>query len=126
MQLRSPLSIAKGFGSAKEGLHHWSMQRLTAIANLVLVLWFLISAMTLAGASYGETRAWIAQPVTTCLMLLLVTSAFYHAKLGLQVVIEDYVHHGGIKIAALTALTLISIALGMTCAVAILKTSLAA
>jgi len=125
MQLRSPLSLAKGFGSAKEGLHHWSMQRLTAIANVVLVTWFLISAMTLAGASYEETKAWMSTPMTTCLMLLLVASAFYHAKLGVQVVIEDYVHHGGIKIAALTAPTLVSIALGVACAVAVLKTSLA-
>jgi succinate dehydrogenase / fumarate reductase membrane anchor subunit len=101
------------------------MQRLTAIANIVLVSWFLISAMTLAGASYDETKAWMASPVTTCLMLLLVTSAFYHAKLGVQVVIEDYVHHGGLKIAAITALTLGTIALGVACAVAILKTSLA-
>lgn len=125
MQLRTPISHTKGLGSAKEGLGHWSAQRLTAIANVVLVIWFLISAMTLAGADYQETRAWLASPVSAGLMLLLIASAFYHAKLGLQVVIEDYVHHEGLKIAALAAVTLGAIGLGVMCAVAILKTSLA-
>ncbi|MGI9489705.1 MAG: succinate dehydrogenase, hydrophobic membrane anchor protein [Geminicoccaceae bacterium] len=125
MQLRTPISHIKGLGSAKEGLGHWTMQRLTAIANVILISWFLISALTLAGADYQETRAWLASPVVASLMLLLITSVFYHAKLGLQVVIEDYVHHGGLKIAAITAVTLIMLGLGVTCAVAVLKTSFA-
>lgn len=125
MQLRTPISHSKGLGSAKEGLGHWTMQRLTAIANALLIIWFLISAMNLAGAGYQETKTWLASPVTASLMLLLITSIFYHAKLGLQVVIEDYVHHGGAKIAALTAITLITLGLGVTCAVAVLKTSFA-
>jgi len=119
MQLRNPLSLTKGLGSAKDGASHWMMQRLTAIANLVLIIWFLFSAIDEA------TRAWLASPVSASLMLLLITSAFYHAKLGLQVVIEDYVHHEGLKIAALTAVTLATIGLGVMCAVAVLKTSLA-
>ncbi len=125
MQLRTPISHIKGLGSAKEGLGHWTMQRLTAIANLVLMIWFLISALTLAGADYQETRSWLASPIAASLMLLLITSVFYHAKLGLQVVVEDYVHHGGLKIAALTAITLITFGLGVTCAVAVLKISFA-
>lgn len=125
MQLRTPLSHIKGLGSAKEGLGHWTMQRLTSIANMVLISWFLISAMTLAGADYQETRSWLASPVVASLMLLLIISVFYHAKLGLQVVIEDYVHHGGLKIAAVTAVTFMMAGLGVTCAVAVLKTSFA-
>ena len=125
MQLRTPLSLTKGLGSAKDGAGHWIMQRLTAIANVLLIIWFLFSAIGLAGADYEATRAWLASPFSAALMLLLVTSAFYHAKLGLQVVIEDYVHHEGLKIAALTAVTLGTIGLGVMCAVAILKTSLA-
>ncbi len=125
MQLRTPISHIKGLGSAKEGLGHWTMQRLTAIANVLLIIWFLISAMTLAGAGYQETRSWLASPVSASLMLLLIVSVFYHAKLGLQVVIEDYVHHGGLKIAALTAITLGMLALGFTCGVAVLKVSFA-
>lgn len=125
MQLRTPISHIKGLGSAKEGLGHWVMQRLTATANVVLIIWFLISAMTLAGADYQATKSWLASPVAASLMLLLIISVFYHVKLGLQVFIEDYVHHGGLKIAALTAVTLITFGLGVTCAVAVLKVSLA-
>ena len=125
MQLRTPLSLTKGLGSAKDGVGHWTMQRLTAVANVVLIIWFLFSAIGLAGADFETTRAWLASPVSASLMLLLITSAFYHAKLGLQVVIEDYVHHEGLKIASLTALTLATIGLGVMCAVAVLKTSLA-
>ena len=125
MQLRTPISHIRGLGSVKDGLGHWTMQRLTAIANLLLIAWFLISAMMLAGADYQETKAWLASPVSASLMLLLIASVFYHAKLGLQVVIEDYVHHEGLKIAAVTAVTLATIGLGVTSAVAVLKTSLA-
>jgi succinate dehydrogenase / fumarate reductase membrane anchor subunit len=125
MQLRTPLSHARGLGSAKDGLGHWMAQRLTAIANSVLVVWFLVSAIGLAGADYGTTRAWLASPVSAGLMLLLIASAFYHARLGLQVVIEDYVHHEGLKIAALAAVTLATAGLGTIAAVAVLKTSLA-
>lgn len=125
MQLRTPLSLTKGLGAAKDGVGHWTMQRLTGIANVLLVLWLLINAIGLAGADYEATRAWLASPFAASMMLLLVASAFYHAKLGLQVVIEDYVHHDGLKIAALTAVTLATVGLGVMCAVAILKTSLA-
>ena len=125
MQLRTPIAHIRGLGSAKDGLGHWTMQRLTAIANVLLIVWFLVSAMTLAGADYQETRTWLASPVSAGLMLLLVTSAFYHAKLGLQVVIEDYVHHDGLKIAAVTAVTLATIGFGVIAAVAVLKSSLA-
>lgn len=124
MQLRTPIAHIRGLGSAKEGVGHWKMQRLTALANVILVTWFLISAMSLAGASYEETRAWLGSPVSASLMLLLTASAFYHAKLGLQVVIEDYVHQEGTKLALLAALTLGTIGLGVMCAVAILKTSM--
>lgn len=124
MQLRTPIAQIRGLGSAREGVGHWKMQRLTAVANVILVIWFLFSAVALAGASYEETRAWLASPISASLMLLLIASAFYHVKLGVQVVIEDYVHHEGIKLAALLAVTLLCIALGVASAVAVLKTSL--
>lgn len=124
MQLRTPLAQIRGLGSAREGVGHWKMQRLTAIANLFLVLWFLISSISLSGASYEETRAWLSSPLSTTFMLLLIGSSFYHAKLGVQVVIEDYVHHEGIKLASLLAVTLVCVVLAAACAVAILKTSL--
>ncbi len=124
MQLKTPIGQVRGLGSAKDGVGHWKMQRLTAVANVVLVIWFLVSCVSIAGAGYQETRDWLSSPITATLMILLVSSAFYHAKLGVQVVIEDYVHHEGLKITALAAVTLACIALGVACVVAILKTSL--
>ena len=71
MQLRTPLSLTKGLGAAKDGVGHWTMQRLTGIANVLLVIWFLISAIGLAGADYEATRAWLASPFSASMMLLL-------------------------------------------------------
>jgi succinate dehydrogenase / fumarate reductase membrane anchor subunit len=97
------------------------MQRLTAISNLLLVLWFIFSAMALSGSGYAQVRAWLASPVTASLMVLLIISTFYHARLGLQTVVEDYVHHEGLKIASLVAIVLIVLALAVACIVAVLK-----
>jgi succinate dehydrogenase membrane anchor subunit len=124
MSTHSPLAKARGLGSARVGVGHWTHQRLTAVANVLLVLWFVFSAMALAGADYAEVRAWLAAPVPASLMILLVISTFYHARLGVQVVIEDYVHHEGAKLAALTALTLVTFGLAVACIVAVLKVSI--
>ena len=124
MSARSPLARARGLGPARAGVGHWTHQRLTAISNLLLVLWFVFSAVALAGADYAEVRAWLASPLSASLMILLVISTFYHARLGVQVVIEDYVHHEGAKLASLAALTLIVVALAVACIVAVLKVSI--
>ena len=124
MSTRSPLAKARGLGAARSGVGHWTHQRLTAISNLLLVLWFVFSAIALAGADYLEVRAWLASPVSASLMILLVISTCYHARLGVQVVIEDYVHHEGAKLAALAALTLVVVALAVACIVAVLKVSI--
>jgi succinate dehydrogenase / fumarate reductase membrane anchor subunit len=124
MQYRTPLATARGLGSAREGVGHWKLQRLTALGNLILVAWFLLSCISLAGSGYAELRAWLASPVSASLMVLLVVSATTHARLGVQVVIEDYVHHEGLRIAALAALTLAAVALATAAVVAILKVSL--
>ena len=92
MAYRTPIAKVRGLGSARSGLQHWKMQRLTAVSNVLLVLWFVFSAMALSGSDYAQVRAWLASPVTASLMVLLVISTFYHARLGLQVVVEDYVH----------------------------------
>jgi succinate dehydrogenase / fumarate reductase membrane anchor subunit len=84
----------------------------------------VFSCVALVGAGYAEVRAWLASPVAATLMILLVISTFYHARLGVQVVIEDYVHHEGAKLAALAALTLVVIALAVACIVAVLKVSI--
>jgi len=88
------------------------------------VLWFVFSAIALAGADYLEVRAWLASPVSASLMILLVISIVYHARLGVQVVIEDYVHHEGARVASLAAVTLVAIALAVACIVAVLKVSI--
>jgi succinate dehydrogenase / fumarate reductase membrane anchor subunit len=111
-------------GSAREGAHHWKMQRLTAIANVPLVLWFVVSAVSLSGADHAAVAAWLASPLNATLMLLLVLSTFYHARLGLQVVVEDYVHHEGLKVATLVAITFALFLLGGLAVVSILKVAL--
>ena len=116
----TPLGRARGLGAARGGVGHWKLQRLTAMSNAVLVLWFVFSAMALAGASYEEVRAWLASPVTATLMILLVLSVFQHAPLGLQVIIEDYVHRPGARIAALVLVRFVVAGLAVACIVAIL------
>ena len=98
MSLRHPLATAKGLGSAKDGVNHWWQQRLTAIALALLTPWFVVFAVSLLGASQGDVRSAIAEPVTAMLLLAFVLSLFWHARLGLQVVVEDYVH-GALELA---------------------------
>jgi succinate dehydrogenase / fumarate reductase membrane anchor subunit len=90
--MRDPLAIARGLGSAKEGVQHWWMQRLTAIALALLTPWFLWLLVSLIGSDQAAVRATIAGPAHALPLLVFVLALFWHAKLGLQVVIEDYVH----------------------------------
>lgn len=121
---RSGIGAIKARGSAKSGFSHWKMQRITAIANVFLVIWFVASAVSLAGADHAGVSAWLAAPLNTSLMVLLVASSFWHARLGLQVVIEDYVHTEWLKIAVLIFLDLVMTALAVACIVATLKVAL--
>ena len=98
MNLRNPLATARGLGSAKNGTGHWWLQRLSALALLVLTPWFLVLALGLVGADQIDTRSALAEPATSALLLAYVLALFWHAQLGLQVVIEDYVH-GWLEIA---------------------------
>jgi succinate dehydrogenase / fumarate reductase membrane anchor subunit len=120
MAYRTPIAKARGLGTARSGVGHWKMLRLTSIANVLLVLWFVFSAMALSGSGYQQVRAWLASPVSASLMILLIISTFYHAQLGLQVVVEDYVHHEGGRIASLVAIALLVLALAVACIVAVL------
>ncbi len=91
MRLRTPLKHAKGLGSAGDGVHHWLVQRLTAIALIPLFAWFVISMILMVGADHQTVVAWMASPVTTALLVLFIGVLFYHSELGVQVVLEDYV-----------------------------------
>ena len=90
--MRSPLGRAIGLGSAKEGVEHWWLQRITAMALVPLSLWFVIAIIRLVGADVDSVRDWVGNPLPAILLVLLLIATFYHASLGLQVVIEDYIH----------------------------------
>ena len=124
MSLRNPLGKVRGLGSAKEGSKHWWLQRLTAIALVPLGLWFAVSVMTYASADYDVALQWIHSPIITVLFLLLIGTLFYHAQLGLQVVVEDYVHSEWLKITALVVIKFTCIALATLAAVCVIRLSL--
>jgi len=105
--LRTPLSIVKGHGSAKEGTGHFWVQRLTAIAMIPLVLWLCFSVASLPGMSAAEIRDWLSGTFSAVMMIVLILTGLYHAKLGLQVVIEDYVGDHGLRTAAVIGVTLL-------------------
>jgi succinate dehydrogenase / fumarate reductase membrane anchor subunit len=118
---RTPLARARGLGSAREGVHHWWAQRLTAIALIPLVVWFAISLVMMSGADYGAVRAWIGSPVVMVLLILTIAIGLHHGQLGLQVVIEDYVHGDGSKLALIVAVRFIAVLFGLAAVVAVLR-----
>ena len=118
---RSQLSRAQGLGSAKSGLHHWWAQRVTAIALLPLSLYFVASVLTLAGASRADMAAFMAEPWNTVLYLCLIAALFYHLSLGLQVVIEDYVHKESTRMASLLLVKGAIVFCALASAVSVLK-----
>jgi succinate dehydrogenase / fumarate reductase membrane anchor subunit len=118
--MQSAIGRMRARGSARSGVGHWKAQRVTAIINLVLVLWFVVQVVGMAGAGHAEWTAWFQSQVNASLMVVLVLSTFYHVRLGVQVAIEDYVHHEGIKVASLLALTLACAVLAASCVVSIL------
>lgn len=118
--MRTPLARAIGSGSAHSGVQHWWMQRLSAIALVPLTLWFIVAIVAHAHADYTVFVAWMRNPMTGILMTLLIIALFYHAALGLQVIIEDYVHSGA-KFAAVIAVRLGCFALGVAGILATLR-----
>ncbi|MBT0668442.1 succinate dehydrogenase, hydrophobic membrane anchor protein [Novosphingobium profundi] len=94
----------RGLGSAKHGAHHWLTQRFTAVGNLFLLIWLAVSILLLGDLSYISVEAWLSKPVPAIAMALLIISTFWHARLGVQVMMEDYVHDHGTKFACLVAL----------------------
>ena len=97
----NPLAKVRGLGSAKNGTHHWIVQRMTAVALVPLCLWFVFSLIGLIGADLATVKAWLGSPFNAVLMILTLIAGFHHAQLGLQVVIEDYIHGHAMKVTAL-------------------------
>ena len=117
---RTPLARARGLGSAKDGVHHWWIQRLTAIALIPLVVWFAISLVMLSGADFNMARAWIGSPLVMVLLILTIGVGLHHAQLGLQVVWEDYTS-GATRVAMIVLTKFIAVAFGVGAIVAILR-----
>jgi succinate dehydrogenase membrane anchor subunit len=124
-RLRTPLGRAIGLGSAKQGVEHWWLQRLTAVALVPLALWFVAAIIAHAGADLPALHGWLGRPVPATLMVLTLIATFYHAALGLQVVVEDYVHSELARLGLVTVLRLSCFALAAAGIVAVLRLALA-
>lgn len=124
MSLATPIARVRGLGSAKEGVTHFKQIRVTSIASAFLTLWFVVSAVGLSGAGYAEVAAWLGSTLNATLMLLFIVVNFWHAQLGVQTIIEDYVHHQLIKTASLIALAFATYGLGAASVIAVLKVAL--
>ena len=107
VRMRSPLGRAVGLGSAKVGVEHWLLQRVTAVALVPLTLWFAVAVIGLVGADLETVQNWVGRPLPAILLVLLLIALFYHTALGLQVVIEDYVHAELAKLGLLVVIRLL-------------------
>jgi succinate dehydrogenase / fumarate reductase, membrane anchor subunit len=123
---RTPLNKVRGLGSAKDGTEHFWRQRLTALANIPLLLFFIGFVVSMRGASQAELVAAVGNPITAVTLIAVLISGLLHMKLGMQVVIEDYVHGEGTKIICLLFNNLFVIAIGLITVFAILKMSFGA
>lgn len=126
MSLRAPLGKVLGLGTARDGTDHWWMQRVSAVGLALLGLWFVGSLVSLDDLQYANAHAFIAAPLNSVLMLLLCATLAYHSYLGVQVVVEDYVHAPGIKVVALIASRFAHIVVAAASIYAILRIGLGA
>ncbi len=124
MSLRSPLGQVLGRGAAKEGVHHWWVQRLTAVALVPLAIWFVVSLLSLPTLSYPAVSAWMGQTWTAVLLILFVLSAAWHSQLGVRVVVEDYVHGRGMRTVALALVTYLHVLAAAAGVFAVIKVAL--
>lgn len=121
MKLQAPLARVRGLGSAKDGTHHFWNQRLTAIALVPLTLWIMVSIVGMTAMDYETVSQWIRLPLNTALLLVFILALYFHAQLGVQVVIEDYIHSEWQKIACIILVKFLIIFTGLISALAVLK-----
>ena len=119
--MRSQLGQVRGLGSAKSGVHHWWVQRLTSIALVPLSLWFVYAVLVLKDRPQPEVAHWIGMPINTVLLIALVVASFHHMQLGLQVVIEDYVHGDAARLITVVLVKGASFVLGLWAAISVLR-----
>lgn len=124
MSIRTPLGRARGMGSAKTGTGHWWAQRVTALALIPLVIWFVISMIIVTGADHEAALAFIGSPINAVLLTLLIIAVFHHGQLGLQVVIEDYIQTKWLEIALILAAKGAAIFLGVASVYAVIAIAL--
>jgi succinate dehydrogenase / fumarate reductase membrane anchor subunit len=117
---RTPLARARGLGSAKDGVHHWWAQRLTAIALIPLVVWFAVSLVMLSGADYQVVRAWIGSPLVMVMLILTIGVGLHHGQLGLQVVWEDYTE-GALRVVMIVVTRFLAVLFGLAAIVSVLR-----
>lgn len=122
--LRDPLKIARGLGSAHSGVHHWWVQRVTAAALVVLGIWFVVLVLSLLHADFLTARAAVAQPWNALLLIAFVLVVFWHAALGLEVVIEDYVHTRWKEVVLLVAVYFLAVLGALASVLAVLRIAL--
>lgn len=123
-QTRDPLKYARNHGSAKYGVGHWWVQRVTAAALIVLGLWFVCTLLGMLGSDYAAAREVLARPWNAVLMIAFTSTAFWHAQLGLQVVIEDYVHVRWKEVVLMVVIKLLAVLFALACALAVLRVAL--
>lgn len=121
---RSPLGRARGLGSAHAGYHHWWIERIEAVALVPLTIWFIFSVVRLAGASHQAVIDWMSSPWSMVLMLLLIVATFHHLSLGVQSVLDDYVHQPAFKLWSVLAVKGACLLSGLLCVVAVLRIGL--
>jgi succinate dehydrogenase / fumarate reductase, membrane anchor subunit len=125
MSLRSPLSKARGLGAAKTGVHHFWVQRVSAIALVPLAIWFVFSVAQLAGGSYAAVAHWVSAPSVAVMLVLFLATTLYHSWLGVQTIVEDYVGHEGKRIAVLLLSKFAHVLVAAASLFAVLKVALA-
>jgi succinate dehydrogenase / fumarate reductase membrane anchor subunit len=124
VSMRTPLARVKGLGASGHGVEHWWIHRMTAVSNIPLIIAFVIIVAALAGSSYQDAVAIISHPLTAIILILAVISVTNHMRMGMQIIIEDYVHTKGYKIAAIIANNFYAVIIAVACLYAILKVSL--
>jgi succinate dehydrogenase / fumarate reductase membrane anchor subunit len=121
MRQESAIARVRGLGSARSGAHHWWVERLTSVSTLLLFVWLLVSLLRMPSLSHGAVTQWLSSPIAAVPMLLLIVSTFWHLKLGLQVIIEDYAHEEGLKLFSITLLNFLAIGAGALAFFSVLK-----
>lgn len=125
MSLTTPLRQVLGLGSAKQGVHDWWQQRLTSLALVPLSIWFVVSLLALPAYDHLTVSAWMRQSWTALLLILLVLVSTWHSRLGLQVIVEDYVHGAGAKTLTVVGLSFAHVLIAATGVFAVLRVAFA-